>query len=357
LLTKDLLLTTDNPQKLRQLNRSRILEIILSKGAASRTAISQTTGLSKVTTTAIINGLVDEHVLIEVGKTERSAGRPAALVELHRQAGTVLALDVQPSHAAMLLSGLADKKAQEKILTFSARKTMTKTLLDELQKVAREAPFGVLRHITLSLPAPMSATGLPMEPNSLPELDVPSLLEWSVKNNVSLTLENDVKLAAIAEHAEGSASHLANFALLVERKTGVALGLFLGGRLYRGERGLAGELSLVRWPYREKLLPLEQLPKSQRATALAQLVNGLAVALDLSLLVVHQTLAEAKAFNLVKGLQALVPDGVRVVSSYFSERGPVQGAWLESKRLAQEELLSHAVYAPTRNGALPKQRR
>jgi hypothetical protein len=329
----------DQPNALRQLNRSRILEIILSKGAVSRTAIAQSTGLSKVTTTAIINNLVDERVLIEVGKTERSAGRPAALVELHRQAGTVLALDIQPTHATMMLSGLADRKAREQTLHFRSRQAITKTLLDTLQTAFQEASFGTLRHITFSLPAPISASGLATEPNSLPELEVAKILAWSTKNGVPLTLENDVKLAAVAEYAEGSAKNVTNFALLIERKTGVALSLFLGGRLYRGERGLAGELARVRWPSGAKLLPLEQLPKSQRATALAQLVNGLAVALDLSLLVVHQTLTNLKSLNLVTALQALVPEGVRVASSYFAEKGPVQGAWLEAKRLAQETLL------------------
>jgi ROK family len=329
----------DQPHALRQLNRSRILEMIFSKGAVSRTAIAQSTGLSKVTTTAIINGLLDEHILMEVGKTERGAGRPAVLVELYRQAGTVLALDVQPTHAAMMVSGLADKKSREQTLQFRSRQVTTKTLLETFQTLRQDKPFGSLRHIMLSLPAPISASGLPMEPNSLPELEVEKLLAWSEKQGVSLMLENDVKLAAIAEHTEGSAKNVANFALLIERKTGVALGLFLGGRLYRGERGLAGELARVRWPSGEKLLMLESLPKSQRATALSQLVNGLAVALDLSLLIVHQTPNEAKSFSLVTALQALAPKGVEVASSHFAEQGPVKGAWLEAKRLAQETLL------------------
>lgn len=329
----------DTLHTLRQLNRSRILEMIFSKGALSRTAIARDTGLSKVTTTAIINDLVDERVLVEVGKTERSTGRPAALVELHHQAGTVLGIDVQPSDLTLMLSGLAAQKTQAKTVTVQSRQQVTKTLLTQLQTALESKPFGSLRQVVLSLPAPISVSGLPMEPNSLPELETDKLLAWSEQNKIGLRLENDVKLAAVAEHAEGAAKNVANFALLIERKTGIALGLFLGGRLYRGERGLAGEIPRVRWPSGNKLLPLETLPKAQRPIALSQLVNGIAVALDLSLIVVHQTPAEAKAFNLVAALQDLVPKGLEVKSSAFAEEGPVKGAWLEAKRLAQETLL------------------
>jgi predicted NBD/HSP70 family sugar kinase len=60
-------------------------------------------------------------------------------------------------------------------------------------------------------------------------------------------IENDVNLAAMAEHAEGAAQGVDDF-VLVWMSVGLGLATILGGRLHRGARGAAGEIGYLPVP-------------------------------------------------------------------------------------------------------------
>jgi len=334
------------PNRLRLHNRVRVLEMLLERGRVSRAEIAEHTGISKVTTTLIVNELVEEGLLHEVSKTEGIVGRPAGLVELRPAIGNVVGFDVQPQALGLIQGNLRGEILKEE--TFVLEGSITKAILRQLETLDS------LKQVVVAVPAPVGEDGLPQPPNSVPEFDAEKVLAWGRRRGVEVVLENDVKLGAVAEHRAGAASQNDNFALLAERASGIGLGLLLGGQLYRGERGFGGEIALVRWPQGRKLTPLEELPPPQRETALAQLVSGLAVALDLSLLVVHQDSAGALSLDLNAALQELVPPNVQVVKSKLGERAPVLGAFLEATRLAQAQLLHCVtVSAPL---ALPKGR-
>ena len=57
-------------------------------------------------------------------------------------------------------------------------------------------------------------------------------------------LENDVNLAALAERSRGPAAGIEDFVLLTLGH-GVGLGIVIGGRLYRGFDGAAGEVGFL----------------------------------------------------------------------------------------------------------------
>ena len=59
--------------------------------------------------------------------------------------------------------------------------------------------------------------------------------------DASVTVENDVNLAALGEHARGLGRGIDDFAF-VSVGTGLGAGLVLGGELRRGRHGAAGEL-------------------------------------------------------------------------------------------------------------------
>ncbi len=60
----------------------------------------------------------------------------------------------------------------------------------------------------------------------------------------NVTLENDVNSIALAEHWRGSAAGVDNF-VMAAIGTGLGGALFLGGQLWRGWRGMAGEIGHV----------------------------------------------------------------------------------------------------------------
>lgn len=58
---------------------------------------------------------------------------------------------------------------------------------------------------------------------------------------MAVVVDNDANVAALAEHRMGAAQGCDN-AVLVALGTGIGAGLIIGGRLYRGTRGYAGEV-------------------------------------------------------------------------------------------------------------------
>ena len=324
-------------QPLRSRNRALLLRYVIDHGASSRAEIAEALGISKVTITSIANDLVDNGLLSEPGRTEGASGRPAALVELHPKLGTVLGVDVQPQVIASSASDITMSE-QRRLETKVSGKGITAPLIAQLEANRKEQAFGPLRQIMISVPAPVNAEGNVGEPSRVPDLNLEQVRAWASDHQIELQFENDVKLASLAEHHHGAAQNMPNFALLVEREGGVALGLMIDGQLYRGERGRAGEISLLRLPHNNRLVPLEKLPFKAREEALAQMVSGFAIALDLGLILVHQHPPGKKQLNLTGRIRDLMNNMIRVENSFFGECGPLQGALISSAIAAQNWL-------------------
>jgi hypothetical protein len=314
-----------------------LLRHVIDHGASSRAEIAEVLGISKVTITSIANDLVTDGLLIETGRTEGVTGRPAALVELHPKLGTVLGVDVQPQVITSSASGITMLE-QNRLENKMTAKGITATLLAQLEANRKQQTFGPLRHVMVSVPAPVNSDGNVSEPSRVPELNLERVRAWASDHNIELQFENDVKLASLAEHHHGAAQNMPNFALLVEREGGVALGLMIDGQLYRGERGRAGEISLLRLPHNNRLVPLEKLPFKAREEALAQMVSGFAIALDLGLILIHQHPPGKKQLNLTGRIRDLMTSSIRVETSHFGEQGPLQGALISSAIAAKNWL-------------------
>src|ERR1700753_1833997 len=117
---------------------------------------------------------------------------------------------------------------------------------DCADRLAVAAGMGGLRasQVMVGVPGAVdSRTGrVSLIPNiaGLEEFDVLGYLRDRFGPNVAI--ENDVNLAMLGEQALGCAKECRNAAFLA-LGTGVGLGLLLDGKLFRGARGLAGEIA------------------------------------------------------------------------------------------------------------------
>lgn len=105
-----------------------------------------------------------------------------------------------------------------------------------------EAARSDLAGIGLGLPAQIDYQRQEVEFSELVPLvgaDVRTLV--SSELGLSLMMDNDANLAALGERRFGAAQSVDDFVMLT-LGTGVGAGLFLNGHLYRGARGLAGEI-------------------------------------------------------------------------------------------------------------------
>ncbi len=109
-----------------------------------------------------------------------------------------------------------------------------------------------------------------MAPNitGLDHLNVVGLL--SEKLGTPVVFENDINLALLGEIWHGCAQNVANVAFLA-LGSGVGLGLYVNGRLVRGENGAAGEIGYL--PIGGDPLQAESACRAASSTRLAQPVS------------------------------------------------------------------------------------
>lgn len=227
-----------------------MLEFVRRTGPVSRAQISRDSELSKPTVSQALAALLDSGLVREAGRSSGGKGPTAVLYELDPTAGWVVGIDVGRDFVRAAIANLEGEivaRRDERARVRSAR-----TLIEQIGEIAHglAAEAGLKwRQITFA------AVGSPgvFEPSrgqvalayALPGWGQPGLVE-SVQHELGtrIAFENDVNLAALGEQWVGLGKGVANFVFL-HVGTGVGAGLVLGGELYRGSTGAAGEVGYL----------------------------------------------------------------------------------------------------------------
>jgi predicted NBD/HSP70 family sugar kinase len=239
------------PRLLRAINERALLEHLRRQGATSRAQLARDTGLSKPTVSQALANLERAGLVRIVGAASGGRGRLAVLYEADPTAGYVVGVDVGGSWVRCAVADLAGTIVGRRDVANRARSAAT--LVEIVTEVAHE----VVRTAGLTWPAVVhTLIGSPgvFDPGSGRLLFAPNLPGgWERTGLVetlgqalgtSVTVENDANLAAVGERTFGCGSEVGTFAYLMVG-TGVGMGAVVDGRLYRGARGVAGEIGFL----------------------------------------------------------------------------------------------------------------
>jgi predicted NBD/HSP70 family sugar kinase len=186
----------------------------------------------------------------EAGRSSGGKGPTAVLYELDPTAGWVVGIDVGRDFVRAAIANIEGEivaRRDERARVRSAR-----TLIEQIGGIAHglAAEAGLKwRQITF---ATIGSPGV-LEPSrgqvalayALPGWGQPGLVEAVQRElGTQIAFENDVNLAALGEQWAGLGKGVANFVFL-HVGTGVGAGLVLGGELYRGSTGAAGEVGYL----------------------------------------------------------------------------------------------------------------
>ena len=237
---------------MKQLNASVLLDVIRDEGPLSRPDLARLTGLSLPTVNARVRRLVQAGYVREAGRTESRGGRRASLLEFNGKFGYVAGIDVgghQVSAAVADLSG--------EVVSFERRPLGERVSGERILEGAWEVLCGELegRGIGVGdlMAAGISTPGI-VDPESGSVTCVPNIPGWSDLNPAqrfgeltgkTVVVENNVNAAMEGEHWRGAARGVRD-AIFVAVGTGVGAGILIGGRLFRGWKGAAGEIGLQR---------------------------------------------------------------------------------------------------------------
>lgn len=325
------------PQRLRHLNRCQILTILFEHRKLTRPQLADLSGLSKVTVNAVVQDLIDRNVVHLGPGISHTSGRVPQAVTLHPRLGTVLAIDLQPGCVNAHIHSLAPHPHRSQELRPSNGQ-LTEQTAALVQAVHRSAPFGPLRAVLVGLPAPVDHRGQVGEPNALTALDIPALNAAVKKLGLPVWYENDANLVTLS--LQDRYPEFTHLAALIERPSGTGMGLILGGQLYRGVHGRAGEMGRSPWyaPGTRTWEPLEQLPVAVRLDALAFTLAALSHTLDLEHLVlgVHPE----RISQLQERLPGLLAPCVTIATETDVPGSALHGAGLCALKRARQLILS-----------------
>jgi predicted NBD/HSP70 family sugar kinase len=248
-------MAADPSLSLRQMNRLRVIEMLYRQPGSSRTDLARWTGLSRATVSTLVEelghaGVVEEHEAA-VAPGPRPTGRPPVLLSLVPGAAYAVGLDFGHQHIRVAVCDLSGELVAEDWSPAEVDHAPTESL-DLAHELVRASLRGAgieqerLLGVGMGLAAPIDkATGDIATEGILPGWHgIRPADEMQARLGVPVELENDANVGALGEKVFGAARGVDDL-IYVRVSAGIGAGLILGGRLYRGFGGVAGEMGHV----------------------------------------------------------------------------------------------------------------
>lgn len=224
----------------------RVVETLRLDGPSSQAALARSTELSPATVNNIVKTLRADGVV----EIEKVNGRES-LVTLVSHRGAFVAVEVNVASARAALFDFGGRARHDAVVEFPVATEGEggdpERVKDLIRSLAERAGFEVARlsGVAIGMQAPIAReTGAV---TSWARLQFPAWNNLAIEHvfadslGVPVVAENDANLAALAEWTWGTGRGVAEF-LYVMCSSGVGGGFVLGGEIYRGGDGLAGEI-------------------------------------------------------------------------------------------------------------------
>jgi len=238
------------PPLLKHLNERTVLEAIRSGAPISRAEISRRAGISKPTVSLALQSLLDAGLVREATSEPAGPRYGAVFFEPVPEAALVLGLDVG---GRFLRGAICDLRGDVRArLDVEIDGSDAARVLDQIADLrarlvtASGLDGSLLNGAVVGVPGVVDAErrGIALATSVAGLEGVTFGGDLEERLGLSVTLENDVNLAALGEHWQGVARGVADF-LFLSIGTGMGAGLVLRGELHRGHNGAAGEVDFA----------------------------------------------------------------------------------------------------------------
>lgn len=238
-------------EDLRQHNRALVLELIRTRGPISRAELARISRVGLPAVTGIVERLIEEGLIKDIGSGPSTGGRRPALLELVPEAHCAVGLSVGTQTLTAVATDLnATVKNRTEMSSNMAQgpEALMSGVRDTLEEVIQGCPYslGEVLGIGVALPAPIlereEPAETPFSPPSYPEwgrLKIGEILEEEF--GLPVLLDNDANAAALGEHLFGAGRGIRDMFYLIAHR-GVGGAAIVDGMLYRGNHGAAGEI-------------------------------------------------------------------------------------------------------------------
>lgn len=233
---------------MRELNRTLVLDVLREHGPISRSGIAKKTTLTKPTVSAIVDELISEDLVREIGPGRAAAegGRPPILLEFNALSSYVVGVHLGVRRSTVVVAdarGAELERTQLETPRGDPEETLGR-LADTVKATMAAAQADPQWWAALGVCVPGLVDlhrGVCLLAPNLGWQDVPVQDILRERLGVDVFVHNTAQACAVAETVDGAAKGASEVVLLYAG-TGVGAGVISAGRLFHGWAGIAGEV-------------------------------------------------------------------------------------------------------------------
>ncbi|MEU3650384.1 ROK family transcriptional regulator [Lentzea sp. NPDC034063] len=241
---------TGSPRLLREINDRAAIETLLRSGAMTRAELEEVIGLSKPATAQLLARLEEDGMVVRTGLRGGGRGPRAQMWAVNGGVGYVAAVALTAELIDVAIADITGSLLAEHSAPMPKENTL-QAFRETVQKATALAglKLDALAHVVVGTPGAVDpSTGhLGFAPHlpGLVDVDLPSTLRELFGTSVSI--ENDINLAALEEMSSGKAAGVRNFVLFWPADE-IGSAVVVNGVLLRGVTGGAGEIDSMQVP-------------------------------------------------------------------------------------------------------------
>ena len=226
--------------------RRLIVDALRRARRASRAELAAATGLSAQMVTLLVEELLTEGLVVELGRRQAARGQPPIDMGLNPEGGFAIGLQIDRGSVTGLLADLETTiRSQERVLCSTddpaSALAEIRALVDRLvvsSGVERARIWGA----GVVLPGPFGPAAGRDDPLTMPAWTQQDFIPaYAAALGCPVIVGNDATAAAIGEHLDGVARDLRSFVYLYLGE-GIGGGIFVDDRPLTGAFGNAGEI-------------------------------------------------------------------------------------------------------------------
>ncbi|WP_439377301.1 ROK family protein [Amycolatopsis lexingtonensis] len=227
-----------------------LFQLVKTGEATTRKALLTRSGLSRSTLTARLERLQEAGLLAEGGQEDSTGGRPARQLRFDEQHAVVLAASIDTTHAEAAVTDLAGRRLAHRggeVRVADGPEPVLDTIAGWFDALLAEVKRPVCG-VGVSVPGPVEpGRARVTQPPIMPGWDGYPIGDYlGARFDAPVLVENDANLMALGEHR---ARYPDSAALVVVKvSTGIGAGIVIGGEVYRGVDGGAGDIGHIRLP-------------------------------------------------------------------------------------------------------------
>ena len=228
--------------------KRNIIAYMALNGESTLSELTRELHISVPTMTKLVQELVDDSIVIDLGKVETPGGRRPNVFGLANSAIYFAGINVGRDHMTYVVTDLQNNVISERVDTSFELVDRPQCLEHICQNIeAFVADCGVDREKLLGVGVSMVGrvnpeTGRSYKYFTSSEESLRDII--SSRIGIRVLLENDTRARCYAEYTTGKLKNESNV-LYLHMGRGVAIGIVIDGKLYYGKNGFAGEFGHI----------------------------------------------------------------------------------------------------------------